>query len=194
MTSFKTGKYWEILNMEAPGLSSLTIDRRKQQIHRSMLVDGEKVTWYPKLPVKKVLDEWGNLLGFIYGIIISRMIGDLDFYLCSVLQNHFGHGEVSGSSWEPFITRTRIELLRRKHGEFIYMLFQERHKIEHNKARVDERFVQRMFKEAILHTYKIGDPIQKNHLDVLATYQAIREFARDVDGKLSKLIGIQNGV
>lgn len=178
--------------MEAPGLLSLTIDRREQQITRSMWVDGEEVTWYPKLPVRKVLDEWSNLLEFVYGIIISRMIGDLDFYLCSILQNHFGPGEVSGSSWEPFIMRTGIDLLRCKHGEFIYTLFQERHKIEHSKARVDQRFIQRMFKKAIRHAYKVGDPIQKNHLDVLATYQAIREFAEDIDSQLSKVIRMQD--
>jgi hypothetical protein len=164
-----------------------------KQIHRFMVIDGQKVTWYPELPVQTILDEKNALLGFLYGITLSRMIGDLDFYLSSVLQNHFGHVETSGSSWDRFIQKTKVDLLSRKHGKFIYTLLQERHKIEHNKARIDRRFIERMFSRGIQHAYSEGDPIQKSHIDVLLAHQAIREFAEDVDVELLKLIETQNG-
>lgn len=164
-----------------------------KEIHRFMVVDGKMVTWYPELPVQTILAQKNTLLGYLYGITLSRLIGDLDFYLGSILQNHFGHVEVSGNSWNQFIQKTKIDLLSRKHGEFIYTILQERHKIEHNKAQIDRLFLNRMAKQNVHHAYKEGDSIQKSHIDVLLTHQVIREFAEDVDVELLKLIGKQNG-
>lgn len=159
-----------------------------KQIHRFMVVDGQTLTWYPELPVHTVLAEKNALVGFLYGITISRMIGDLDFYLGSVLTNHFGHVETSGNSWEQFIQKTKIDLLRRRHGTFVYKLLQERHKIEHNQAQIDRTFLERMAKRGVQHTYKQGDAIQKSHIDVLLAHQVIRECAEDVDVEVSKII------
>ena len=164
-----------------------------KEIHRFMVIDGKTVTWYPELPVQTILTQKNALLGFLYGITLSRMIGDLDFYLGSVLQNHFGHLETSGSSWDQFTQKTKMDLLSRRHGKFIYTILQKRHKIEHNKARIDWVFLQRMAKRNVQHAYKEGDSIQESHIDVLLTHQAIREFAEDVDTEVSKLIGKQNG-
>lgn len=164
-----------------------------KEIHRFMIIDGKTVKWYPELPVQVVLSSKYTLLGYFYGITLSRLIGDLDFYLGSILQNHFGHIESSGNSWKQFIQKTKIDLLSRKHGEFIYTILQERHKIEHNKAQIDRVFLDRMAKQNVHHAYKEGDSIQKSHIDVLLTHQAIREFAEDVDVELLKLIGKQNG-
>lgn len=155
-----------------------------KEIHRFMVIDGKTVTWYPELPVQAILAHRNRLLGYLYGITLSRLIGDLDFYLGSILQNHFGHVEVSGNSWNQFIQKTKIDLLSRKHGEFIYTILQERHKIEHNKAQIDRLFLDRMAKQNVHHAYKEGDSIQKSHIDVLLTHQVIREFAEDVDVKL----------
>lgn len=164
-----------------------------KEIHRFMVIDGKTVTWYPELPMQTVLAQKNALLGYLYGITLSRLIGDLDFYLCSILQNHFVHVEVSGNSWNQFIQKTKIDLLSRKHGGFIYTILQERHKIEHNKAQINRVFLDRMAKQNVHHAYKEGDSIQKSHIDVLLTHQAIREFAEDVDAELLKLIGKQNG-
>lgn len=160
-----------------------------KQIHRFMVIDGQTITWYPDLPVQTILAEKNALLGYLYGITLSRMIGDIDFYLFSVLKNHFGYVETSGSSWDQFIQKSKIDLLKRKHGVFVYTLLQERHKIEHNKAKIDRGFLKRMNKRGIQHTYKEGDSIQKSHLDVLLAHQVIREFAEDVDAVVSRLIG-----
>lgn len=159
-----------------------------KEIHRFMVVDGKTVTWYPELPVQAVLAQRNALSGFLYGITLSRLIGHLDFYLGSILQNHFGHTEVSGSSWNQFIQKTKIDLLGRRHGDFIYTILQERHKIEHNKAQIDRVFLDRMAKQNVHHAYKEGDSIQKSHIDVLLTHQAIREFAEDVDAESLQLI------
>ena len=164
-----------------------------KEIHRFMVINGKTVTWYPELPVQTILAQKNTLLGYLYGITLSRLIGDLDFYLGSVLKNHFGHVELSGSSWSQFIQKTGIDLLGRKHGEFIYTILQERHKIEHNKARIDRKFLENMAKHNVQHAYKEGDSIQKSHIDVLLTHQAIREFAEDVDAKVQKVIVVQNG-
>lgn len=164
-----------------------------KEIHRFMVIDGKTVTWYPELPVQTILAQKNTLFGYLYGIILSRLIGDLDFYLGSVLQNHFGHVELSGSSWDQFIQKTGIDLFERKHGKFIYTILQERHKIEHSKARIDRVFLKRMAKCNVQHAYKEGDSIQKSHIDVLLTHQAIREFAEDVDAEVSKVILVQNG-
>lgn len=164
-----------------------------KEVHRFMVIDGKTVTWYPELPVQTILAQKNALLGYLYGITLSRMIGDLDFYLGSVLQNHFGHFETSGSSWNQFTQKTKIDLLSRRHGKFIYTILQERHKIEHNKARIDHVFLQRMAKRNVQHAYKEGDSIQKSHIDVLLTHQTIREFAEDVDMEVSKIIRKQNG-
>lgn len=164
-----------------------------KQIHRFMVIDNKTITWYPELPVEAILAEKNTLLGFLYGITLSRMMGDLDFYLTSILRSHFAHIETSGSSWNRFIPKTGVDLLSCKHGKFIYTTLQERHKIEHNKARIDRLFLKGMAKRNIQHAYKEGDSIQKSHIDVLLTHQAIREFAQDVDMEVSKLIGRQNG-
>jgi hypothetical protein len=158
-----------------------------KEIHRFMVVGGQKVTWYPELPVQVVLAEKNALLGFIYGITLSRSIGDLDFYLASVLQDYLGHVETSGSSWDRFIQKTAIPLGDRRHGTFVYGLLQERHKIEHNQGRIDRVFLDRMAKRNIQHAYQEGDAIQKSHIDVLLAHQAIREFAEDVDHEVSTL-------
>jgi len=164
-----------------------------KQIGRFMVIDGQTETWYPELPVQAILAEKNALLGFLYGITLSRMIADLDFYLSSVLKNHFGHLQTSGSSWDPFIQKTKIKLLSRTRGKFIYTLLQERHKIEHNQAQIDRVFLERMAERNIQHAYKEGDGIQKSHIDVLLAHQAIREFAEDVDLEVSKLLGALGG-
>jgi len=164
-----------------------------KEIHRFMVIGNQTVAWYPELPVQTILGQKNALLGFLYGITLSRMIGDLDFYLSSVLLNHFQHVESSGSSWERFIQKTKIDLLSRKHGKFIYTLLQERHKIEHHKARIDRVFLERMAKRNVQHGYKEGDSIQKSHIDVLLIHQTIREFSEDVDMEVSRLSGTQNG-
>lgn len=158
-----------------------------KEIRRFMVIDGKIVTWYPALSVQTILAQKNSLLGYLYGITISRMIGDLDFYLGSILQNHFGYVEFGGSSWNQFKQKTGINLFSCKHGKFIYTILQERHKIEHNKARIDRIFLERLAKRNVLHAYKEGDSIQKSHIDVLLTHQAIREFAEDVDARISKL-------
>jgi hypothetical protein len=157
-------------------------------IHRFMVIDGKSVKWYPELPVQEILNQRNAISGYLYGITLSKMIGDLDYYLSSILQNHFGHIEVSGNSWKQFIQKTNIDLLNRKHAQFIFTILQERHKIEHNKAQIDRVFLDRMAKQNIQHAYKDGDPIQKSHIDVLLTHQALREFSEDVDTELSKII------
>jgi len=159
-----------------------------KEIHRFMIIDNQKVTWYPELPLREILGQKNALLGYLYGVTLGHMIGDIDFYLTSVLKNHFGHLETSGSSWESFTTKTKIDLLNRKHGSFVYTLLQERHKIEHNKAQIDRGFLERLAKRNVKHTYKEGDSIQKSHIDVLLANQVIREFAEDVDSEISKLI------
>lgn len=63
-----------------------------KEIHRFMVVDGKTVTWYPELPVQTILAQKNTLLGYLYGITLSRLIGDLDFYLGSILQNHLQAG------------------------------------------------------------------------------------------------------
>lgn len=159
-----------------------------KEIHRFMVINNERVTWYPELPVQTVLSEKHNLLGYLYGITLSSMIGEVDFYLTSVLNHHFGHRETSGSSWGRFTQKTKINLLHRKNGDFVYTLLQERHKIEHNQAQIDRKFLERMGKRSIQHTYKEGDSIQKSHVDVLLAHQVIREFAQDVDTEVGKII------
>lgn len=160
-----------------------------KQIHRFMVIDRQTVTWYPELPVQTILAEKNALLGFLYGITLSGMIGDLDFYLGSVLKNHFGHVETSGSSWDRFIQKTKIDLLNRNHGKFVYTILQERHKIEHNQAQIDRMFLERMAKRNIQHAYKEGDAVQKSHIDILLAHQVIREFAQDADLEVSSLLG-----
>lgn len=64
-----------------------------KQIHRFMVIDGQTVTWYPELPVQAILAGKNALLGFLYGVTLSLMIGSLDYYLGSVLKNRFGHVE-----------------------------------------------------------------------------------------------------
>ncbi len=164
-------------------------DTEWRQIHRFMVVNGQPVTWYPELPVQAVLGEKNALLGFLYGITLSRVIGDLDFYLTSVLQNHFDHVEKSGNSWDAFKQKTKIDLQTCKHGEFVYVLIQERHKIEHNQAQVDRVFLERTAKHNIKHVYNEGDSIQKSHVDVLLAHEVVKEFAEDIDTEVGKLIG-----
>ena len=159
-----------------------------KQIHRFMVIDGQTINWYPELPVQTILAERNTLLGFLYGVTLSRMIGSLDYYLSSVLKNRLGHVETSGSAWEQFIQKTKIELPNSNHGQFVYTLLQERHKIEHNQAQIDRTFLDRMAKRGVQHNYKEGDAIQKSHIDVLLTHQAIREFAEDVDGEVSRIL------
>jgi len=164
-------------------------DTEWKQIHRFMVIDCQTITWYPELPVTTILAHKNALLGYLYGATLSRMIGDLDFYLSSVLKSHFVYAENSGTSWNQFIKKTKIDLHKKKHGSFVYTLLQERHEIEHNKAQIDRGFLERMAKRSIQHTYKAGDAIQKSHVDVLLAHQVIREFANDMDEDISKIAG-----
>lgn len=159
-----------------------------KQIHRFMDLGRERVTWYPELPVADIVRQKLSLLGYLYGITLSRMIGDLDYYLASVLKARFGRADSSGSCWEPFIQWSGIDLLKRQHGEFVYTLLQERHKIEHNRAAIDRGFLERLAKRNVKTTYSDGDSVQKSHVDVMLANQVIREFAIDVDGEVSKLL------
>ena len=82
----------------------------------------------------------------------------------------------------------RIDLLKRQHGEFVYTLLQERHKIEHNRAAIDRGFLERLAKRNVKTTYSEGDSVQKSHVDVLLANQVLREFATDVDAEVTKLL------
>ena len=177
--------YMQVL--EAPSLQrafSKTLAGQEiewKTIHRFMTFDSQNVEWYPSLPVQEVVQQKNELIGLLYGIFIGRMIGSVDHYLSSVLKSRFAHTEKSGSSWDTFSQKAKIDLLACKNGAAVYSLFQERHKIEHNKAQIDQTFVDRMMKNGITHSYAVGDSIQKSHLDVLAAHAAIREFVADVD-------------
>jgi len=150
-------------------------------IHRFMDLGNQRVVWYPQLPIKEIVQQKNSIIGMLYGVFISRMIAAVDYYLTFVLKNRYGHSEKSGSSWEAFCQKTKIDLLSRKNGPQVYQFLQERHKIEHNKAQIDQTFVDRLMKKGITHSYTAGDSIQKSHLDVLATHNAIKEFVSDVD-------------
>lgn len=152
-----------------------------KMIHRFMDIGNQRVVWYPELPIEVIIQQKNAIVGMLYGVFISRMIAAVDYYLTSVLKNMYSHSEKSGSSWEAFCQKTNIDLLTRKNGIDIYQFLQERHKIEHNKAQIDQTFVDRLMKKGITHSYTAGDSIQKSHLDVLATHDAIREFVSDVD-------------
>jgi hypothetical protein len=156
-------------------------DIKWKTIHRFMNLGSQTVVWYPQLPIKEIVQQKNALIGLLYGIFVGRMIGCVDYYLASVLRNRFGHGEKSGSCWDAFCQKAKIDLLKRKNGPQVYSLLQERHKIEHNKAQIDQTFVDRMMKKGVTHSYADGDSIQKSHLDVLAARDAIREFVSDVD-------------
>jgi len=43
-----------------------------REIHRFMVLDGKTIVWYPELPVRTILDQKNALLGFLYGITLSR--------------------------------------------------------------------------------------------------------------------------
>lgn len=157
-----------------------------KSIHRFMNLEGGMVIWYPELPTEVIIARKDALFGFFYGIILTRMVSDLDYYLASVLKNHFRTIDTSGSSWERFIKVTGIDLLQKRHGRFIYTLLQERHKIVHNKAIIDRVFLERLAQRSIRHVYREGDSIGKSHIDILLTHQAITEFAKEIDLELSK--------
>jgi hypothetical protein len=152
-----------------------------KEIHRFMILEEKTITWYPAMTVNNILENQNSLMGYLYGITLSSFIGDVDYYLFSVLKNHFGVINSSGSSLDKFKQEAKIDLNSVKNGNFIYTILQERHKIEHNKAQIDRVFLERLAKNNVEHAYKEGDKIQKSHIDVLLTNQAIREFAQDID-------------
>jgi hypothetical protein len=165
--------------------SLFDVQQEWTQVHRFMTIDGKQIEWYPALPTEKVVAQKDALLGSMYGIYLSKMIGCIDSYLSSVLQSKRGHTEKSGSSWEAFSSMMKIDLLQCTNGSDIYLWIQERNKIEHNKAKIDQTFVDRMLKKGITHSYSKSDSIQKSHLDVLATRNAMIEFVADLDQKVN---------
>ena len=77
---------------------SLFDDKQEwKTIHRFMIIDGKIIDWYPALATEKVVAQKDSLLGSIYGIYLSKMIGCIDSYLSAVLQGKKGHTEKSGS-------------------------------------------------------------------------------------------------
>ena len=78
----------------------------------------------------------------------------------------------------------KIDLLQCKNGSDVYLWFQERNKIEHNRAKIDQIFVDRMLKKGVTHSYLNGDPIEKSHLDILAMRIGMIEFVTDVHAKV----------
>lgn len=154
-------------------------------IHRFMDLDGKRIEWYPALPAEEIHSRKNFLLGSIYGVYISKMIGCVNSYFEAVLESKTGHTVKSGSCWEKFSDIMKVDLFQCKNGSDIYLWLQERNKIEHTKARIDQTFVDRLLKKGITHSYSSGDSIQKSHLDVLATRTAMIEFASDIDSKIS---------
>lgn len=157
-----------------------------KQIHRYNIINGHKIEWYKELPIKVIIKEKNNLLGYLYGITLSAFVGSLDYCLCRILEEKYGIKNTSGNSWEQFIKTTGIDLLKINNGSFIYSLIQERHKIEHNKAKIDSKYIEKMVKTGIKNAYSVGDHIQKSHIDVLITNQTIRQFGEDLQKELLK--------
>ena len=152
-----------------------------KEINRFMVLEEQTITWYPALTINSILDNQNTLMGYLYGITLSSFIGDVEYYLFSILKNHFSVNNLSGSSLDRLMQEANIDLNTVKNGNFIFKILQERHKIEHNKAQIDRIFLERLAKKNIKHAYKEGDKIQKSHIDVLLTNQAIREFAQEID-------------
>ncbi len=156
-----------------------------KMIHRFMDLDGTRVEWYPAMPIEKIVSQKNFLFGSIYGEYISKMIGCVNSYLEAVLKNKIGHTDNSGSSWDKFSDKMKVDLFQCKNGGDVYLWIQERNKIEHTKAKIDQVFVDRLLKKGITHSYSNGDSIQKSHLDILATHNAMIEFASDIELKVN---------
>jgi hypothetical protein len=180
--------------LETPGLQhavnrSLSAPETDwKEIHRFMAIDGERITWYPSVPISEVLAQRNALMGFLYGVTLSSLVGDLDFYLASVLRVHFARNDSTGSAWDAFVSSTGIALLDLPNGLLIYTLLQERHKIVHNNGRIDERLLARLGRQGISDPRNVGDPIQKSHLDILHSFNLIRAFAEKVDRDVSVVL------
>ncbi len=159
-------------------------EREWEQIHRSMVVEGVNLKWYPELPVQSIITQKEPLFSFLYGVTLGRMIEDLDFYFSSLLRNFYKCVETGSEPWTILSQKAGIDLLACKHGTFVVKLLQERHKIEHCKSQVDRSFLTRLVREHIGHVYAKGDAIQKRHIDIVLIQQVIREFAADVDSAL----------
>ncbi len=157
-----------------------------KKIHRYMVINNQTTVWYPELPINSILSEKNSLLGFLYGITLGSFVASFDYYLSSILVKQYGIKNTTGNSWKRFSEITNIRLDNFENSKFIYTLIQERHKIEHNKARIDNKFLANMNLMGVEHVYTIGDSIQKSHIDILLTNDIIRKFTNDIDVALRK--------
>lgn len=150
-------------------------------INRYMVLDNQEIEWHPDTPVETILSQRNDIVGFIYGVILARMIGEFDYYLFNLLKNRRGIVSTNGSSWGKFSETFNLNLLTLNNGDFVFSILQERHKIEHNRAIIDDKFLKNMNLSGVFHKYSAGDSIQKSHLDILATHQAITSLAKEID-------------
>lgn len=155
---------------------------------RFVVVEGKEEIWWGPYPIPELLPHRETIIWDLVGQTVSRFVGDVDYYLAQVLRNHFATGEITGSAWNTFERTTRINLVGKRHGDFVYTAIQERHKVEHNRSVVDERFIRALQAKGIPNSYSLGDRIQRGHFDVMKSYQAFSKFAADVDAELEALL------
>lgn len=138
--------------------------------------------------IPDILSHKETIIWWIVGETLNWFVASVDYYMAEILRNHFGKTVTSGNAWADFEKTTRINLLALPHGAMVYTAIQERHKVEHNRSQIDERFVKNMVAKGIDHRYKVGESVEKGHFDVVKTVEAFREFANVLDQEVERVI------
>jgi hypothetical protein len=153
--------------------------------------EGKQVTWWGPVPIAAILPNKETIITDLVGKILTEMIGDVDFYLAQVLLTLYGHSDQTGSSWSHFERVTKISLIDQPNGSFVYKALQERHKVEHNRSIIDQRFLEALEKKGVLHAYEKGNRIERGHFDTVRSYKAFLEFVAAVDELVQRAEGRQ---
>ncbi len=143
--------------------------------------EGKQVMWWGPAPIAEIRPHKETIITDLVGKILIEMIGDVDFYLAQVLLRHYGHADYTGSSWSYFERISKISLIDEPNGAFVYKALQERHKVEHNRSIIDQRFLEALEKRGVSHAYQKGSRIERGHFDVVRSYEAFLEFVTAVD-------------
>lgn len=142
-------------------------------------------TWWGPVPIDDLRPHKDTLIHDLVGKTLTEMIGAVDYYLSALLKSRFGRSDLSGSAWAAFERASGLQLLQLPNGEFVYRAIQERHKVEHNRSVIDERFLNALDKKGVSHSYVRGSQVERGHFDVMSSYKAFRQFADRIDEELA---------
>lgn len=146
--------------------------------------------WTPRFEVEESKARVYEISNFLNAHMLGVFFNDFDQYLHDLLHCYERMRQYYGSHWSQFEDAFKrvvsTPLANRPNGGRIFAFMELRHKIQHNNAVIDQKFINRMAKAGIDHNYQVGDKIKLGIQETLNVVNELLSFAKSIDCEIEQ--------